>query len=95
MGYTDFENEDAHDTLYSYGMDDNYCCMKAFRVPWREMVMKLADEIGVEHFKFSNNVSKISKANSNPCEFIIDTENGKKYTCNKIMVATTITGIRK
>ncbi len=95
VGYTDFENEDAHETLYSYGMDDNYCCMKAFRVPWREMVMKLADEIGVEHFKFSNNVSKISKANSNPCEFIIDTENGKKYTCNKIVVATTITGIRK
>lgn len=95
VGYTDFENEDAHDTLYSYGMDDNYCCWKGFYVPWRKLVMKLADEIGANHFKFSNNVSKISKANSNPCEFIIDTESGKKYTCNKIVVATTITGIRK
>jgi hypothetical protein len=76
-------------------MDDNYCCWKGFYVPWRKLVMKLADEIGANHFKFSNNVSKISKANSNPCEFIIDTESGKKYTCNKIVVATTITGIRK
>ena len=95
VGYTDFENEDAHDTLYSYGMDDNYCCLKAFRVPWRKMVMKLADEIGASHFKFSNNVSKISKTKSDTCEFIIDTESGKQYTCNKIVIATTITGIRK
>lgn len=95
VGYTDFENEDAHDTLYSYGMDDNYCCWKAFRVPWRKMVMKLADEIGANNFKFSNNVSNIRKVDSDPCEFIIDTENGKKYTCNKVVIATTITGIRK
>jgi hypothetical protein len=95
VGYTDFEKEDAHDTLYSYGMDDNYCCWKAFRVPWRKMVMKLAAEIGETHFKFSNNVSNITRTNSNLCEFVIDTESGKQYTCSKVIVATTITGIRK
>ena len=86
VGYTDFENEDTHDTLYSYGMDDNYCCSKAFHVPWRKMVMKLADEIGANHFKFSNNVSNISKANSNPCEFIIVCANRpiKIFNCNNI-----------
>ena len=95
VGYTDFEKEDAHDTLYSYGMEDNYCCSKGFTVPWRKMVMKLATEIGESHFKFSNNVSKITKTDDEPCEFVIDTEEGKKYTCNKVIVATTITGIRK
>jgi hypothetical protein len=95
VGYTDFEKEDAHDTLYSYGMDDNYCCLKAFRVPWRKMVLKLAAEIGETHFKFSNNVSNITRTNANLCEFVIDTESGKQYTCNKVIVATTITGIRK
>ena len=95
VGYTDFEKEDAHDTLYSYGMDDNYCCSKGFTVPWRKMVMKLADEIGQSHFKFSSNVSKITKTDDSPCEFVIDTEEGKKYTCNKVIVATTITGLRK
>ena len=90
-GYTDFEKEDAHDTLYHYGMDDNYCCSKGFTVPWRKMVVKLADEIGESHFKFSSNVSNILKTDS---EFVLDTEGGKQYTCGKVIVATTITGIR-
>ena len=55
-GYTDFEKEDAHDTLYHYGMEDNYCCSKGFTVPWRKLVMKLADEIGESNFKFSSDV---------------------------------------
>lgn len=95
VGYTDFEKEDAHDTLYNYGMDDNYCCSKGFTVPWRKMVMKLAAEIGESHFKFSSNASKITKVDDSPCEFVIDTEGGKKYMCNKVIVATTITGLRK
>ena len=94
-GYTDFENDDAYNTLYSYGMDDNYYGLKAFMVPWRKMVLKLVDEIGTKHFRFSNSVSNITRVNSNSCEFAIDTENGKNYRCNKIVVATTITGIRK
>lgn len=94
-GYTDFEQEDAYDTLYHYGMEDNYCCSTGFNVPWRKMVLKLADEIGESHFKFSSNVSKLTKTNDMPCEFVIDTEGGKKYTCNKVIIATTITGIRK
>ena len=95
VGYTDFEKEDACDTLYNYGMDDNYCCSTGFNVPWQKMVMKLAAEIGESHFNFSSNVSKITKTDDAPCEFIIDTEGGKNYTCNKVIVATTITGIRK
>lgn len=94
-GYTDFENEDAYDTLYNYGMDDNYCCSTGFKVPWRKMVIKLAAEIGESHFKFSSNVSKITKTDEKSSEFLIDTEEGKRYTCKKVIVATTITGIRK
>jgi hypothetical protein len=72
-------------------MDDNYCCSTGFTVPWRKMVLKLADEIGESHFKFSSNVSKIHKTDG---EFVLDTEGGKQYTCSKVIVATTITGIR-
>ncbi|MCJ7802152.1 MAG: NAD(P)-binding protein [Candidatus Marinimicrobia bacterium] len=95
VGYTDFEKEDAYDTLHYYGMEDNYCCSTGFNVPWRKMVLRLADEIGESHFKFSSNVSELTKTNNTPCEFVIDTEGGKKYTCNKVIVATTITGVRK
>ena len=95
VGYSDFEEEDAYETLYAYGMEDNYRSFKAFYVPWRKMVMKLAAKIGPAHFKFSNNVSKITKTHDNPCRFLLDTEHGKRYICNKVIVATTISGIRK
>lgn len=95
VGYTDYEKEDASETLNSYGMEDNVCSLKAFHVPWRKMVMELYSKIGESHFKFSNNVSKITKISNEPCRFLVETENGIKYTCNKVVVATTITGIRK
>ena len=94
-GYTDYEKEDAYETLYSYGMEDNVCCLKAFHVPWRKMVMKLASRIGKTHFKFSNNVSNIKKIQEEPCRFLVETENNIKYMCNRVIVATTITGIQK
>jgi hypothetical protein len=95
VGYTDYENEDVEETLYHYGMEDNTCCWKAFSVPWKEMVLKLAKIIGEKQFKFSNNVIKISKVSENPNKFMIETEIGKKYLCNKLIIATTITGIRQ
>ena len=95
VGNTDFENEDVYDTLYSYGMDDNYCCFKAFRVPWRLLTAKLEKIIGKQHFRFSTNVSHIDKIQYNGVQkFIIDSDNGNQYLCDKIIVATTITSIR-
>ena len=91
IGYTDYENEDAYETLYSYSMEDNICCLKAFHVPWRKMVMKLYEKIGESHFKFSNNVSKILKDGE---KFLIKTEENKKYICNKVILATTISSLR-
>jgi len=95
VGYTDYEKEDIHDTLYSYGMEDNSNGLKSFYVPWHKMVIELANNIGEKCFKFSNNVSKITQTDSNPCRFLIETESGKKYICNKVVIATTISGIRK
>ena len=96
-GYTDYENEDIFETLYHYGMDDNVCCLKAFSVPWKQLVLKMYKHIGEDHFKFSSKVVNIEKINmsNNPCNFIIHLENGKQYMCKNIIIATTITGIRK
>lgn len=94
-GYTDYENEDVFDTLNYYGMEDNEYRWKAFHVEWKEMVLELADKIGNNHFKFSNNVNKIQKIEKEPCKFLIETEKGAKYYCNKVIIATTISGIRK
>ena len=93
-GYSDYENEDAFETLYYYGMDDNSCCWKAFHVPWHKMVLKLYHYIGEKHFKFSNNVVSIHKINKQPCRFQVNTENGTQYLCNKVIIASTIDTIR-
>jgi hypothetical protein len=93
-GYTDYENDDVFEVLYYYGMEDNTCCWKAFSVPWKKLVLKLADKIGNSHFKFSNNVISINKVNEKPCKFIIETEKGIKYFCNKVIISTTIQSIR-
>jgi hypothetical protein len=96
-GYTDYENEDVYDTLYNYGMEDNTFKYKAFHVEWREMVLRIADKIGYKHFKFSNNVISFSKNKNkdDSYQFEIQTENNDKYYCNKIIIATTISSIRK
>jgi hypothetical protein len=95
VGYTDYENEDALDTLYNYGMDDNYCCYKGFEVPWQKLVLKLYHYIGEKHFQFSNNVVGIRKVREQPCIFEISIENGTQYLCNKVIVASTIDTIKK
>lgn len=95
VGYTDYENEDAFETLYYYGMEDNMCCWKAFRVPWRKMVLTLYNYLGASHFKFSNNVVKIEQTQINPCKYQIMIDNGTQYLCNRVIVASTIDTIRK
>ena len=94
-GYTDYENEDVFETLYYYGLEDNAFCWKGFHVSWKLLVHKLASFIGESHFKFSNNVISINKTHDNPCNFMIETENNTKYTCNKVIVATTISSLKK
>lgn len=94
-GYTDYENADLHDTLYNYGMDDNKGGWIGLHIPWKNMVDKLYHIIGKNHFKFSNDVVEIKKIKEKPCLFQIKTANGTLYHCNKVIVATTITGIQK
>lgn len=95
LGYTDYENEDAFETLFHYGMEDNTCCWTAFHVPWRDLVLSLYHSIGEKHFHFSNKVISIEKTNENQRSVVVHTENGKKYYCNKVIIATTIDSVRQ
>ena len=94
-GYTDYENADLYETLYNYGMDDNRGGWTGLHIPWKNMVDKLYHIIGKNHFKFSNDVVEINKIKEKPCLFQIKTDNGIIYDCNKVIIATTITGIQK
>lgn len=94
-GYTDYENADAYDVLYNYGMDDNACCWKAISVNWKQLISALAfhNSIGLDKIKTSMNVVNIEKKSANPCRFIIKTDKGKTFESNKVIIATNITGI--
>jgi len=94
-GYTDYENADLYETLYNYGMDDNKGGWTGLFVPWKEIVDTLYHIIGTKHFKFHQNVLQIHKVGEKPCLFEVTTETGDIYHCNKVIVATTIDGIRK
>jgi hypothetical protein len=94
-GYTDYENADLHETLYNYGMDDNKGGWTGLHIPWKNMVDRLYHIIGKNHFRFSDGAIEIKKIKEKPCLFQIKTENGTLYNCNRVIVATTITGIQK
>ena len=95
-GYTDYENADIYETLYNYGMDDNKSGWTGLHIPWKKMVGKLYDIIGHNHFKFSSNVVEVTKVQDNPtCLFEIKTKNNKIYYANRVIIATTISGIKE
>jgi len=96
-GYTDYENEDAYDTLYHYGFDDNYADYVGLHIPWKLLIDTLYDIIGHSNIRTSSNVTNIEKTNHNPCQFTIHTEKEKDniYLCNKVIIATNINGILK
>jgi hypothetical protein len=93
-GYTDYENADLYETLYNYGMDDNKGGWTGIHIPWKDMVDKLYHSIGIKHFKFSNEVISINKIQASSCLFEIKTENNYIYHSNKVIIATTISGIK-
>lgn len=44
-GYTDMMNEDVYQTLYHYGIEDNYTRWTGFRVDWNELVGRIVKQI--------------------------------------------------
>lgn len=97
-GYTDYERADTYETLYKYGMDDNTRGgWTAIHVSWRELVNTLYNNIGKDNFKFSSEVTKVVQVMTQPwTEFQVSTlGSDKPFYCNKIVVATTISGVKK
>ena len=108
-GYTDYEVADTYETLYKYGMDDNTSGgWTAISIPWARLVTRLHDTIGKHHFKFSSEVTSITDLTSSYYStsssssssravplFQIETSSGATYYANKVVVATTISGVQK
>jgi hypothetical protein len=93
-GYTDYEKEDAFETLYNYGMDDNAGNLVGLSISWKELVAKLVNKIGSQNIKAKQNVVKILKDPVDPCFFEVETQKGAIYKCSKIIIATTISSLQ-
>jgi hypothetical protein len=93
-GYSDYEKEDAFETLYNYGMDDNAGKLAGLSISWKDLVEKLVHEIGSQNIKAKQNVVKILKDQVDPCFFEVETQKGAIYKCNKIIIATTISSLQ-
>jgi hypothetical protein len=91
-GYTDYEHEDIHDTLYHYGFDDNYEDWVGLSIPWTRLIIELIKKIRLENIHVNTRVERIEE--SSPKHFLIHT-NKKVYSCNKVIVATTVDTVKK
>ena len=91
-GYTDYEQEDAYDTLYHYGFNDNYENWTAISIPWTKLLLALIHKINMRNIHLRTRVEKIERTSTG--NFSIYT-NKRVYTCNMIIVATAIDSIKK
>ena len=91
-GYSDYENADILDFLSDYGVDDNACCLQYINVPWDKLILALVNHIGNANIIFGSNVVNV-RCGSN--EFTTITDTGKIYYSDKVIIATTIHGIRE
>lgn len=92
-GYSDYENQDARDTFYNYGFDDNFDEWTALDIPCKKMIDSIADKIGFHNICFSSKVIHIEHPSA--CNFIIHTEKGISYQSCKVILATTISSVQK
>jgi hypothetical protein len=107
-GFTDYEKEDAYDTLYDYGFNDNYSKFTAFSISWKKLVNELVNKIGIENIFTSHDVTNINliknnvnhdmENNNNDNYYSIKTifnKNIKLYNTKKIIIATTASTVKK
>ena len=92
-GYTDYENEDIYDTLYNYGLEDNYAKWTGLHIPWKQLIETISKKIGPKNIRISSNVDYIE--NPSPCNFVVHTDKNVSYSCNKVILATTISSVLK
>ena len=91
-GYTDYIHEDAYETIFEYGIEDNLGGWKAFSVQWHELVESMANEIGMKNILFNCEVTDILHSSD---LVNVRTLNEKTFVCKKLVIASTIDTVRK
>ena len=90
-GYTDYEKEDAFDTLFNYGIEDNLCDWIGFGVPWKKLVEKMKTKIGLKNILLDKNVIQIQRLIDST--FSIKLNDNTKIISKNVVIATTIESV--
>ena len=88
--YTDYEHADVYETLYMYGLEDNESGWKGVKIPWHDLIEKMAKTLDIQ---FSRDVNRVLPVTED--YFIVETEDERRYDCSQVIVASTITSLRK
>ena len=91
-GYSDFENEDAYETLYYYGLDDNIGNNEVLYIKWDELLNSIVKKIGSNLIKTNNNIISVNKLNN---QFIVKNSKNKIFHSHKLIIATTVDTVNK
>lgn len=92
LGYTDYECEDAYETINFYGIEDNIGGWINLNIRWDELINKLYDKVNHDNIKFNKNIISIITVND---KYSVITDKNKTYFGNKIIIASTINTVQK
>lgn len=91
-GYSDYDKQNVHDTLYNYNFDDNYFNSHIISVDWVALITKLQEFLkGYKNFKIIKNRT-VKSIQYEPFEVIT---NKDKYQCKQLICGTDITSFKK
>jgi phytoene dehydrogenase-like protein len=93
-GYSDYEQEDAMDTLYHYGFEDNFTSWKAMGINWKELISvlatKLVQQYGVKIMR------SVTVTRLDPDKAIVYCNNNKSALhCDLVILATTVDVVKR
>jgi len=98
LGYTDYEAEDAYETMRHYGLADNYAPLSGFSVPWRALATALAAAIGPENIRTGARVTELAAPapGAAPCSVSYVTRRGReeRLAARAVVAALPADGLR-
>lgn len=92
IGYSDYEKEDAFETICHYGLEDNISGPNILYIKWNLLLDELCKYIDYNVIYKKENVIKIIDNKDN---FNVQCEDGKTFTGIKVVIASTIDTIKK
>lgn len=93
-GYTDMLNEDVFQTLYHYGIEDNYKHWTGFRVDWNELVERMVKRVKTNHPNSLKRNQHISSIKQTTLGWQV-VSNSTVYYAKNLIMATSIDVIER